>query len=591
MAIREDFENLNAMVQTMDTQLDVLEELTNTTITDGYGLTLDTKDLIKEMTYEYIDNLTNEEIVSSFGGEENSNIQALRNLHENNEEYKDKDFSEFVKFVFSDIKKSLDEIERVIEDKRKITKEITDLSDNYFNYVNSKEYKEKKMKRIENLREKAQNESDPIQKKKIERMLNSMESAETLQFLFDRIEKVGNKEINNIKDVFFDKNRSTLVMNKFHSRLHRYGYNEDIYKMFFNIEEKFLPEEYHDFNNIFLFHVMRYISYTDPYNKEDSLFTSSILIKLYNLLYHKFESVEMEKEFIDIIKKFDDYFVDYRDFFKEHNTTSPNHPKRIKRDKEYDERRRMMIISSLENEGIHPDTTLSTEELRSMLQDVIDKKSKELDSMKEELGDADIEVSDNNEEIFLSDFDKDANDEREEENQFLNEAGSVEKAIDIVESSPLLKELDSMAEEMGGTLIPEQKVAEPFNSIEKKMEESNGSVSGTNETLEKAIEMVESSPEIDSMENLEKECANELKHYTENEPEHVNVDVVLTEPETIDVYMDAYKCYYALKDDNSNSYTYYDENHEIIEDNVKEDDVLRLISSGAVSKVKIAVEK
>ena len=66
-----------------------------------------------------------------------------------------------------------------------------------------------------------------------------------------------------------------------------------------------------------------------------------------------------------------------QDDFEKYNTTSPLHPQRIQKDKEFEEKRRLMIIASLQNEGIEPDTSLETEELRKMLQDVIDKKSKD----------------------------------------------------------------------------------------------------------------------------------------------------------------------------------------------------------------------
>ena len=85
----------------------------------------------------------------------------------------------------------------------------------------------------------------------------------------------------------------------------------------------------------------------------------------------------MENDTINIIKKFDDYFFKFEDEFKERNVTSPNHPVRIKRDNEYEQKVRMMIIASLQNEGIEPDTRLSTEELRNMLQDIINKKQSE----------------------------------------------------------------------------------------------------------------------------------------------------------------------------------------------------------------------
>ena len=83
-------------------------------------------------------------------------------------------------------------------------------------------------------------------------------------------------------------------MEKFRIRIKRLGYDENTYKMFFNIEEMFLPEEYYPMNNMFLFVAMRFISYADTNNKNDAMFCSSLLIKMYNLVYHRFSTPEEE---------------------------------------------------------------------------------------------------------------------------------------------------------------------------------------------------------------------------------------------------------------------------------------------------------
>ena len=86
-----------------------------------------------------------------------------------------------------------------------------------------------------------------------------------------------------------------------------------------------------------------------------------------------------EDEFIDIIRKIDDYFMPYIDEFREKNVTSPNHPIRKKRDEEYDQKIRVMLIANLQNNGIDVDTNLSTEELRKMFDDVMNKKHDSID--------------------------------------------------------------------------------------------------------------------------------------------------------------------------------------------------------------------
>ena len=377
MAISDDYKELTGMIKSMDSDIKSLSDLADSTIIGIYELNPSIKDVLVEMSKEDLDAISEISQINDILEKGKCDIEAYKstwNALNGDDESK---YIESTKEMFVSYKESAMQIKELEEEKNKITEELKQVTENWFEYVNSSEYKQKKLNKLNELKEKANDETDPLAKKKILEMVDSMENGETLQFLFDRIEKNPEIETRAIIDSYFDSRKSQLIIKKFKSRLPRYNYNEDIYKMFFNIEEKFLPEEYKDFNNIFLFHVMRFISHTDTYNKRDSLYVSSILMKLYNQLYHKFGDSDAEMEFISLIKKFDDYFMPYKDEFTEKNITSPNHPVRKKRMEEQEAKLRVMIIASLQNEGIEPDTTLSTEELRAQLQEVIDKKSKE----------------------------------------------------------------------------------------------------------------------------------------------------------------------------------------------------------------------
>ena len=394
MGIRDDYKQLTEMIKEMDENIKVLSELADSTLVGVYGVNPNIKDVLMSMTKEELESISELSDINDILKKSNTDLKyyksAWNSLNPDGDEDK---FVSSTKEMFLSCRDSIEQVKSLEDEKNKIADELKQVTENWFEYVNSSEYKKKKLEKLNNLRKEAEDETDPLKKKKILEMINSMENGESLQFLFDRIEKNPEVEVNSIKDSYFDSRKSQLIIKKFKARLPRYNYNEDIYKMFFNLEEKFLPEEYNDLNNIFLFHVMRFISHTDTYNKRDSLYVSSILMKLYNLLYHKFGDNDAEMEFISIIKRIDDYFMPYIDEFKEKNITSPNHPVRKKRDEEYEQKLRVMIIASLQNEGIEPDTSLSTEELKAQLQEVIDKKSKEAEVAKNEV---DTPVSETN---------------------------------------------------------------------------------------------------------------------------------------------------------------------------------------------------
>ena len=567
MPVKEELRDLNHMIQNMNSQLELLDELVNTNVTTVYDLDIAMKAVINSLSESAINDMTEDDmytyLAKGFAGEgDNTNITNLQKLHQDAEEYKDKEFIEYVRYVFLEIKKELNEYAEMQNEKEKLLKSATDITDNYFNYVNSAEYRQKQQEKVDSLRKQIDSETDPRKRREIEEMLVAIENTYSLDFLLERLNNPKLNEANNIKNVFFDSKRSSMVMDKFIAKLPRFGYNADIYKMFFNIEEKFLPEEYHDLNNIFLFHVMRYISYTDSYNKIESLYVSTILIRLYNLLYHRYPSNEMEQEFIDFIKKIDDYFMPYIEYFKTYNVTSPNHPRRIQRDEEYEQKRRMMIIASLENAGITPDTTLSTEELRSQLQEVIDKKEKE-------------PVIDDGESVeeALDKLEKESDQTIENESESIptmpiNSSQDVEKMIEKVESTMESKELDSLEEEISRELVITNEQGEVIHSSAPVVEVKDNNVENVKESKE---------------DNVLKE--NELN----TKDDDMVVPVVTAnkkQPTEIEVYKDVHGNYYV---ENGGTYGYCTADSEVLEENISQETVLRLISVGALEKTTILV--
>lgn len=127
-------------------------------------------------------------------------------------------------------------------------------------------------------------------------------------------------------DIFFDSNRSKYMMDRFKSSCKRFGLSEDSYKYVMNIEEMFLEEKYHPFNNFFLQLVIYHNSYC--YESEE-LEAKTGIFNLLNLVYHRFYSKEVEDIFLNAIRSFLDEFMEYSEMFKEKNYLYPKHPYRI----------------------------------------------------------------------------------------------------------------------------------------------------------------------------------------------------------------------------------------------------------------------
>ena len=214
---------------------------------------------------------------------------------------------------------------------------------------NSKEYRDATLKRIEEWKSEIE-KMDPVKDAKMIRDLRQkvefMESTITLDFITERIKHV-EKEKSTIMRQFFSESEGSYSLNRCKSRSPKFGFDADWYKFFFNLEENFLPEEYHAFNNLFLFNVMRFIGYQDPYNTKDRGMVQAIVSSLTGLVYHKFADTEMENVIISLIKDYDSYFEDQREKFMKDNTTRPNHPIRLEQSKKADADRRNELFAAM----------------------------------------------------------------------------------------------------------------------------------------------------------------------------------------------------------------------------------------------------
>ena len=256
---------------------------------------------------------------------------------------------------------------------KKSFKEVQDLYnesvDEDWKRRNSKEYRDATLKRISDWKAEIE-KMDPVKDARIIRDMRQkiefMESTITLDFITERIKHV-DREKDTIMRQFFSERAGSYSLDRCKSKSPKFGFDKDWYKFFFNLEENFLPEEYHAFNNLFLFNVMRFIGYQDPYNQKDRGMVQAIVSSLTGLVYHKFADTEMENVIISLIKDYDSYFEDQREKFMNDNTTRPNHPVRLEQSKKADADRRNDLFAGMVKFGFDiPEnaTEMSTRDLQ-----------------------------------------------------------------------------------------------------------------------------------------------------------------------------------------------------------------------------------
>lgn len=382
MSVRDEYRELSKSLETMDDMIKILSDMTYDGLETSYRLPKSVHPVFSKISMKELEEKTDEQLkLFMMNAVDNSTYEKFLTKITGGEEGKsisEDEFGETLRNAVLDIKKSIDSLDESIKERDSMQKQANDAMEDYIKYINSPEYKKRKMEKLQEMKEQAEKEENLYKKKDMLKKIEAIESSWSLSFLFERFHELGEKEVESIKNAFFDPRKSNYILQKFENKLKSSGYKKDSYKFLFNIEELFLPEEYHVFNNLYLFVVARFVAYANISSEIDRMYIQAIFINSINLVYHNFQSGEDENKMIDIVKQIDDHFTPYTDYFREYNSTCPTHPKRIAMDKEYNEKKRALLMQKLTEENVQFDSSLSTDDLKKLYEEeVVHKAEKE----------------------------------------------------------------------------------------------------------------------------------------------------------------------------------------------------------------------
>jgi len=277
--------------------------------------------------------------------------------------------------MFKDIKELSSSLIQSKKAAEEIKNDAQEALDAYFKALESPELRQKRHERLQQMKERIDSEEDIGKKIEMKNKIKIMEESDNFSFLLKKFtDNNTDKFKRSIYESFFVKERGKYIMDRYFKRIGKFGFDEKLYKYFFNLEEKFLPEEYHPFNNLFLFVYMKYVGYADPYNKADQIYVKALTSAIANLVYHRYASNDKEAEFVEFIKQIDSFFMEYKDKFESDNTTHPKHELRLEMDAKYESDRKEFLINKMKDLKIENiDETLSANELQAYMNSEIDR--------------------------------------------------------------------------------------------------------------------------------------------------------------------------------------------------------------------------
>lgn len=332
---KENYKIMVDMINSMKENIDTLKKNMTTRLENDYHL----KDDIVDASLPYM-----EEDIPNM---EESELKEIFEKYSIGDHYKDATKDEMID-TFKIVKNMSLLLLSSQKEFNDIKNQSTEIMDEYLNFMSSEKVKIAREERLSKMKDLLEKEENEFEKKKIQKMINLTESSKTFDFVHDRFNKYGDKEVDNIIDAYLNERKGELIIKKYSNKIKQFGYNPEIYRHFFNIEETFLPEEYWDYNNLFLFFYMRMVAYSDPYNDADKIYVRALTGAIAELFYHKM-SPDDEKKFIDVVKSVDDHFDKKKNVLAENNTTSPNHPVRQEAKKSIEERRLIALKKKLKD--------------------------------------------------------------------------------------------------------------------------------------------------------------------------------------------------------------------------------------------------
>ncbi len=194
------------------------------------GLHFEVVDELMNFNKETIHNFDDSIYVNIWNKFSNGEVQPSEDLDKFHQEIKDT-ICEVGDIALDTLKDLYDQYNEIINDTKKAL-------DDYSEYISSPEFKKKENEAMDNLRKKLDETTDESDKKKLQKRIDAINNAETLSFMLDRVNSIGQKEVDRITDLFFDSRQYNSILARFINKTRKMGFKDGWYKK--------LVDLYHD---------------------------------------------------------------------------------------------------------------------------------------------------------------------------------------------------------------------------------------------------------------------------------------------------------------------------------------------------------
>lgn len=319
----------NDLIQQMEEMLESLKSMLETKLnSQGFEL---------EKTIERL-HLDSEEIVKESIEEikvNNAKVAGWWSLvHTEADPTKEHQDVEEARKILVDILTDIAEYLHFETELRDMKEEFEKEKESFLNQLSSPEYEQNRLDKIERLKNTLEHTTNLAKRKQIKHDIKVTEEEYSLGFLFAELENSDRHAtvVKRSMDAFFDNKKSAYALEKFKQKCMQLKINPRIYRSILNLEEKFLEEKYHVFNNFFLFNCIQYIAHADSVRNEKE--SKTVLQAMLKLVNGKFANEDVKDIFLEAMRRYLNQFEEFRAVFEEKNILHPGHPHRIASEKQ-----------------------------------------------------------------------------------------------------------------------------------------------------------------------------------------------------------------------------------------------------------------
>ena len=198
----QDYSVIRDMLKEMDDWNKMLKDETHSILKNNYGLTNFSMLGIIPYTDEKIESMTLEEINAFIEKYRDPNVKNIPEINTVEEGVT----------TMKELKNLQMNLYSAEQETAKLKGESQEILNDYFEYLSSPEVVAARKSRLDKMRELAENETDEVKKSRMNMMIDSMEQADNMEFIFKRFYNDVTKETESVLESFFNEKKGSYVI-------------------------------------------------------------------------------------------------------------------------------------------------------------------------------------------------------------------------------------------------------------------------------------------------------------------------------------------------------------------------------------------